>query len=132
NAVKTSRWTNEGLYKPEAADTTRRVPISQFRQNLRDICEWSRERHLPVFFLTPVMLPEAAERFEIQSAYVQAIREVAAEYGATVIDTEKLLLDRAARIPNPKDTWLDDVHLHPDANREVGEAVAHGIEENLP
>ena len=40
-----------------------------------------------------------------------------------MIDTEKLLLDRAARIANPKDTWLDDVHLHPHANR--ADAVDH-------
>lgn len=131
NAGKTARWIEEGLYKPEAADAPRRVPLSQFRENLAAICVWATKRGLPLYYTTPALRPQDAEIYELQVEYLRVIEEEAERCGAQIIDTRELLLERAENLPIGE-TWLDNVHLTREANRAVAEKVAGALAQEHP
>lgn len=123
----TGKWVAEGLYKPEAADKPRRVPINQFREDLLAMCEWARERGLPIFFTTPAVRTAEEERYPIIRAYDDAIHHAAEECGATIIPTRQLLLELAREVDAPRDLWLDFVHLTPLGYRGIAELISQHL-----
>ncbi len=132
NQQLTREWIEGGRYEPEAAEETRRVPIDQFEENLRAMCAWAKKRDLPVFFMTPALNPTDEETYPIVRRYADAVEEVGEECGATLIPSRQLLLDLAAEYDvNPKEIWLDYVHLNRVGNRYVAELVADELQAHL-
>jgi len=131
NVALDERLRTEGYHNAENADRPRRVPISQFEENLNAICDWAGERQIPLLLLTPEIHPDERPKFPLQARYAEAIVRIAAERGVPVADTRGLLRQREATMP-PAETWLDFVHLQRPANRAVAELIETRIVELVP
>lgn len=123
DARETAGWIAEGRFSEGAGEEPRRVPVGQFRENLGAMIDWGREHGVAVFVTTPALSPEAEGVYTIVREYDRAIREVAEERGVPVIDTRAFLLE-AHRRPNPKEVYIDMVHLERQGLRELADFLA--------
>lgn len=102
---------------------TRRVPLSAYRDNLRQIAALAKDQGaVPVFLLLPSDRDQRQQPLEPpRPEYRTAMREVAAELKAPLIDGIAPFRGRGGRLMS------DDVHPSAQGHRLLGDALAEGI-----
>jgi len=129
-----NEFREQGLFEPNAPGAFRRVPEADFRENVRAICAWGRDRGIPVFYLTTTLHPEGhpaypdrhPANYPVQSHYQRIVEEVAADCGAEIIPAAEALLAEAERTA-PENIWIDWVHLNKLGNEIVAREVARAL-----
>ena len=109
------------------------VPLGQFKENLREMIAESRRSGAVVVLITAPAEAELAEEnadffashslAELQEhpRYTQAVREVAAETGAGLVDLERELQRRASR--DPHEYFIDFAHLNAKGHRLLADLL---------
>ncbi len=136
NSIR-QKWLKDGEFQITAIDHPRRVPIDQFEENLLTMCEWAKERDIPIFFTTPVVYPlddngkypENETTLTIINAYADAIKKVSGECDGVLIDTRNALLN-ASEQTDPTKIWIDYVHLWPTGNEIMADEIHEAIIEH--
>ncbi|MFI5350995.1 MAG: SGNH/GDSL hydrolase family protein [Elusimicrobiota bacterium] len=110
------------------------VPLDQFKENLREMVAASRKAGAAAVLITAPSEPRlAAENvgmfqdhslaeFRDHERYVAAVREVAAETGAGLVDLELELRRRSG--PDPHEYFIDFVHLNGKGHRLLADMLA--------
>ncbi|WP_438479735.1 SGNH/GDSL hydrolase family protein [Oleiharenicola lentus] len=126
--------------KPPAAAS--RVPVAQYRHNLRSFVTALQERKVPVILMTPNPLawteglkakyghapyrPEDPDGFNATlSAYAEAVREIARESGVLLIDVDHAHRDFAKTSATP--LLLDGMHPNQEGHALVARLLAREI-----
>lgn len=101
-----------------------RVPVAQYRENLRALVEECRARAIrPVF----IQLPHRRRVGEVapDSPHAGALSEMAHELRVPLIGLGELGLDATA--PSNEGDFIDALHLSPEGNRRFAEQVAREL-----
>ena len=110
---------------PTKLAPTHRVPLGQYRRNLREMAKRSIAAGAqPVFLILPCFRDPALGKVgDFRDAYREAMREVAEELSAPLIDSSVFFF--GGRV---NDLFFDDVHPTPRGHSLIATALFEGLE----
>lgn len=103
-----------------------RVPLDEYRENLREIVAWSRAHAIaPVFVTLPMRhLPGESPG---TAEYPRAFDAIAKDLAVPLIEIGPLAYD--APVADTRPYFLDSLHLTVEGNRVMAEAIARQLEQ---
>lgn len=119
------RFTN-GYYVEDKPEFVRRVPISEFEENLKFFINEARNRNISAIFIVPKLKPNRALEKPISNLYRDMVKDIPPDEKIKLLDLDKVFQNR-----NPDEIWQDDgFHFKPKANRTIAEGLASIIKES--
>ena len=105
---------------PTKLAPTHRVPLAQYRENLRALAQLSREAGAqPVFLILPCYRDPALGKVgDFRDAYREAMVEVAAEIEAPLVDSSTAFFGGSVNA-----LFYDDVHPTPKGHKLIADAL---------
>ena len=110
------------LEGPTKLAPTHRVPLGQYRRNLQEMAQLSQSSGAqPIFLILPCFKdPSLGKVGDFRDAYREAMREVAEDMGAPLVDSSSLFFGGQVN-----DLFYDDVHPTPKGHSLIANAL-HG------
>ena len=129
------------------ADAEYRVSLADFRANLRQMVRIARDNdivpilltaptslglgHGPAYLLANRRVTDFDDLMSLHRRYVEAVREVAAEEDAPLVDLHREF-DRLPRRDLYRSFRMDGIHLRPEGDRKIAEIIdRHLVESGL-
>ena len=120
----------QGMKAPNKLAPTNRVPLKQYRENLREMATLATESGAkPVFLILPSARDLLIGRVgDFRDAYRQAMKEVADELNAPLVDSSKRFLEGDLNA-----LFFDEVHPTAKGHQRIAESLLSSvIELNKP
>jgi len=115
-----------GYYVEDKPEFVRRVPISEFEENLKFFINEAQNRRIPAIFIVPKLKPNRAQEKPISNLYRTGVRDIQTGDKIKLLDTEAIFENQ-----NPDEIWqIDGFHFKPKGNRMIAESLASIIEES--
>ncbi|MBN1899974.1 SGNH/GDSL hydrolase family protein [Candidatus Sumerlaeota bacterium] len=118
-----ARFAN-GYYVEDKAEFVRRVPVSEFEENLKFFTDVAKRRDIPAIFIVPKLKPQRAREKPICELYRNKVKNIEQD------DKIKLLnLDDIMQNQDADEIWQDDgFHFKPKGNWLIAKGLASIIE----
>jgi lysophospholipase L1-like esterase len=117
------RFTN-GYYVEDKPEFVRRVPISEFEDNLKFFKNEAENRNIPAIFIVSELKPDRAKEKPICNLYRDKVKNIQPADKIKLLDLDALFQNH-----NPDEIWQDDgFHFKPNGNQMIAGGLASILE----